>query len=160
MTAAEMLRRLQAISIEGTVGPIIDQNLERLTLLNLKQLKQGKNNRGELLSPKHSENPFFKTPQAAANYAAWKHRLNPDAPYDVPDLKITGVYWDSISFERRGNTVTADASAPFAGKIAQTFNGTPLGLDDDSHQEAYYNIIRSPMLHSLADQIGCSVIYG
>ena len=156
-TCKSMLERIRAIRLQEIAGDIIDQNLDVLRQYNLDQLMQGKNNIGEMLSPKHSENPWFKKPGAAGRYAAWKHRLNPLAPFDVPDLRITGVYHESISFTRRGDIVAAEASASFAPSIEATFNGTPLGLDEESMEKTWQEVIKSPMLHILADKIGCDV---
>ena len=153
-----MLRKLEAIDLQEEVGLILDQNLDKLRELNLAQLMQGKNNKGELLSPKHSDNPYFKTPEAGLRYAAWKQRLFPETPFNIANLKITGVYHESISFSRHGDVVSSDASASFAGSIEQTFNGTPLGLDEDSKQTVRNTIIRIPLVRTLSNKIGCDVV--
>jgi hypothetical protein len=158
VTCAEMLRKLEAIDLQEEVGEIIDQNLEELKQLNLAQLMQGKNNQGQLLSPLHSDNPFFKTPEAGLRYAAWKKRLWPETPFNVANLKITGVLHDSLSFSRRGDTVSAQASAPFAPSVEQTFNGTPFGLDDESKKELWVLTIKRPLVMRLAIKIGCDVV--
>ena len=158
VTCAEMLRKLESIDLQEEVGGIIDQNLGELKQLNLAQLMQGKNNKGELLAPKHSENPFFKKPGAGLRYAAWKKRLFPETPFDVANLIITGVYHDSISFSRRGDTVSAEAAAPFAPSIEQTFNGTPLGLDSDSKKEFWIDTLKRPLVAALSIKIGCDVV--
>lgn len=156
-TIASMLERVRAIKLEAIAGDIIDQDLDVLRKMNLDQLMHGRNNMGEMLSPKHSENPWFKKPGAAGRYAAWKHRLNPLAPFDVPDLRITGVFHESISFTRRGEIVAAEASASFAPNINETFRGTALGLEEENIKKTWQEVIRSPMIHILSEKIGCDV---
>lgn len=154
-----MLERIQAIRLESIAGDIIDQNLDKLRDLNLDQLMHGQNNIGEMLAPRHSESTWFKKPGAAARYATWKHNLNPLAPYDIPDLRITGVYHESISFTRRGEIVAAEASASFAPSIKATFN-EPLGLTNENMSVTWEEVIKSPMLRVLAEEIGCEVTNG
>lgn len=157
MTCAQMLRNIKAVNLRDEAGVIVDRNLAEIKELNIQQLMAGKNNKGEFLSPKHSESPFFKKPGAGLRYAAWKQKLFPETPFDVPNLIIIGTYHDSISFSRSSNTVTAQASASFAASIDRTFNNTPLGLNPESLNKAYTNIIRSPLIHTLAGKIGCGV---
>ena len=156
-TPAEMLRRIRAINLVNEVGDIVGQNLDQITALQKKQLMQGKDNKGQLFSPKHSENPFFKTPQAALNYAAWKQKITPETPFDVPNFYINGYYHSSISFAREGQIISAEATASFADKIDQEFNNSVLGLNPDSKSEAWNEIIRGPLVKELAGKIGCSV---
>jgi len=158
VTIAEMLRKVRAVNIVDITGDIMEQHTDELAEYNRKQLMQGKNNKDELLSPKHSENPFFKSRESALRYAGWKHRMNPLAPFDVPDLRINGFYHDSISFSRRADTLTADSNAPFAGKIESTFKNTALGLNQESKETVYAEIIRSPLVHEAANRLGVSVV--
>ena len=154
-TGLQMLRKLESIKITDLVGDIIDGNSDKVAELNKKQLMAGKNNRGEFLSPKYSEDPWFKKPGAAKRYADWKKRLFPDTPYDVPNLFIIGVYHNSISVKSIGNNARFNASASFASSIAGKYNNTALGLDDDSKGTAYREIVRTPLIKQLAKGIGC-----
>ena len=156
-TPAAMLQRIRQIRLEEEVGDILEQNLEELKQMNIAQMMQGRNNKGELFSPRHSENPFFKTPEKGLAYARWKQRLYPETPFDIANFTIVGYYHGSISFSRNADQLVADASASFAKNIDQEFNNSTLGLNPDSKEKAWEEIIRSPLLHTLADKIGCDV---
>lgn len=156
-TPAAMLARMKAISMAEIAGNIMEDNLDKLKALNLKQMMQGRNNKGELFTPTHTNNPFFKSPESAMAYARWKQRIWPETPFNVANFKITGYYHESISFSRRADMISAESSASFADKIQSEFKDTTLGLNPDSKQEAWNDIIRSPMLHEMAGKIGCEV---
>lgn len=149
-----MLKRVREVNLTEIAGRIVEENAEKLADINKAQLMKGKNNRGEMLSPKHSENPWFKTKEAALRYASWKHRLYPETPFDVPNLIITGVYHRSISVSRSGDNVDFKASAVFAGNIENTFKGTALGLNDDSMVAVRNDIIQPPLVKEVARELG------
>lgn len=156
-TPAAMLQRIRGINLKEEAGFIIDQNLDKLKALNIGQMMQGKSNKGVLFSPTHSDNPFFKSPEKGLAYARFKQRLFPDSPFNIANFRITGYYQDGISFSRRGETVSAESNATFADKIQTEFNDSTLGLNENSKDRVWNDIIKSPMLHSLADKIGCDV---
>ena len=145
---------MQAINIYQVAGGILAANAGALADLNRKQLMQGKGRDGKPLAPKYSEDPWFKTPQAAANYAGWKHKLYPQTPYDVPNLIITGVYHASISVQASTDSLTYDASASFAGAIAGKYNNNALGLNEDSKHTAVAQIVMEPLLNYVAANTG------
>ncbi len=156
-TPAAMLSRMRAINLSQIAGDILEDNLDKLKALNQQQMMQGRNNKGELFSPTHTNNPFFKSPESALAYARWKQRLFPETPFNIANFRITGYYHDSISFSRRADVISAESNASFADKIQTEFKDSTLGLNQDSKQEAWSEIIRSPMLHQLANKIGCEV---
>jgi len=156
-TVLAMLERIRGINLAQEVGVIAGENLEEFTTLQKKQMMQGKNNKGELFAPKHSENPFFKTPAAGLRYAKWKQKLFPETPFDVANLIITGYYHDSISFVVATDTITAQSSASFAGNIDNTFQNTALGLDPESKAEVWTEVLRGPLVRTLAEKIGCGI---
>lgn len=156
-TIAEMLRRVQSIDLVNIAGDIVSQHTDELADLNRKQLMAGKNNKGELLGPKHSENPFFKTPESAMRYAAWKKRITPETPFDIPNLFINGQFHGTISFRREAELLIADSSSPIAGDIESTYNNTALGLDTDSIETVKQDIIRSPLIHIIAETLGVNI---
>ena len=156
-TCAEMLRRIQATNLQDIAGDIIQGKEDAIIQINKDQLMQGLNNKGVLLSPKHSENPWFKKPGAGLRYAEWKKRLFPETPFDVPNLIVIGVYHRSMTAIRNGNVVTFGATADFAPNIDLTFNNTALGLNEDGLNRAWLEIVKPPLLRIVATKIGCSV---
>lgn len=106
------------------------------------QLKQGKGKDGSNLSPRYSEDPYFKRPGAAARYAAWKHRLNPEAPFDVPDLFITGKTHDAIFGRMRGDAVFVGSAVPWYADVEVKYNYQAFGLNEESKD--VYRIVLMP----------------
>lgn len=157
-TPAAMLERIRSIRLEQEVGDILQANTDLLVEFQKKQMMQGKNNKGVLFSPLHSENPWFKKPGAGLRYAGWKARKFPETPFDVPNFIITGYYHGSLSFSVSAGNVVADASASFAKNIDQEFNNSVLGLNDDSKRTVWTDVVREPLVHVLADKIGCDVV--
>src|SRR5689334_8615887 len=92
VTVAEMARRFQAINLIQEAAEIISQDPGELEALQKRQLLKGLDNQGRPLSPKYTEDPYFKTVEAAIRYAKWKQTItpDPDRPWDVPNLFITG----------------------------------------------------------------------
>jgi hypothetical protein len=149
-TGAEILRRMQRVNIIDMAGSIMEQNADEVVELNKKQLLKGLNRFGQQLSPKYSEDPYFKTAAAAKRYADWKKKLFPNMTYDVPNLIINGVYHNSISMARAGNSLRFSASASFAGSIESKYQGSALGLTDQSKSTAYTEIVKPPLLQQVS----------
>lgn len=152
-TIAAMSRLVQSLDFNVVAAQAIEPHTDKLAELNRKELMKGKGNDGKLLSPRHSQNPFFKTPQSALRYARWKQRITPETPFDVPNLFIVGQYHGSISFQVEANRLTADASSPLAGKIEKTFRNTALGLNPDAKVEAYEGYLRNDFVKAVANHL-------
>lgn len=156
MTIAEFGRRLAAFDIRKETGTIIEDNSGVVLDIQKRQLLSGKDSKGELLQSILTD-PYFITPQAAVKYANWKHKLFPETPYGIANYIITGYYHGSIFISVVGNVVTTDASASFAKSIAQK-NPTALGLNNQSKQTLWSDVIKSPLLRKLQDKIGGKII--
>jgi len=129
MTTAKMLLdRLSAFSMLNEVHKIIDSNTQNLVILNIQQLMAGKNRLGDYLTPKITDDPFFKTRKQAEAYAAWKKRMYPFTPYNQPNLRINGYLHSTIDAIRVGNVISFDAMAGFTPAIDAKYNNTAFGL--------------------------------
>lgn len=149
MTVAELGRRLAKVNITKTAGDALQKESAMLREMNIEQLMQGLNSQGEQLSPKYSEDPYFKSRQAALNYARWKKKLFPDTPFDVPNLIIIGTYHNSITAKRAGNQVQFRASATFASSIEAKYGKKELGLSPDNKQIAYREIVKPELVKEI-----------
>lgn len=156
-TGAEILRRMQRVNILDMAGTIMEQKADEVVELNKKQLHKGLNRFGQQLSPKYSEDPYFKTAAAAKKYADWKKRLFPDMTYDVPNLIINGYYHNSISMAKAGNSLRFTASASFSASVASKYQGSELGLSPESKQTAYTEIVKPPLLQQVAAITGFKI---
>ncbi|HEY8969717.1 MAG TPA: hypothetical protein VIM64_11510 [Puia sp.] len=114
-----MARKFQALTLTDEAANIITDNATEVGDLNREQLYKGLDANGQFLSPKYSEDPFFKTREAAERYAQWKMRItpDPDRPKDVPNLYITGRYHESRQVKVEGNKLVFLSDDPNASKI-------------------------------------------
>ena len=123
MTLHELKRRLDRFDMVQTVSECVDETSDTMVDLNREQLLHGLDNEGNYLSPKYSEDPYFKSPESAKRYAEWKARIEPkrDKPFDVPNLFITGRYHASIDAHVGPETFDITSSDPNAGSIERKF---------------------------------------
>jgi hypothetical protein len=84
---------------------------------------------------KYSEDPFFKTPQAALEYANWKQSLghsDSDKPFDVPDLFINGYTHHNLTVKVSGGKAVFQPEVPWATEVEDKYGGKAFGLAPDS----------------------------
>ncbi len=153
-TGQQILERVRSIDVQAMSGAIIDRNGTAVADLNRKQLHKGISTDGKQLSPKYSEDPWFKTREAAARYAAWKKSIFPEMEFDVPNLIITGVFHKSISVKASNKTVTYNASASFANGIQSKYQGKALGLTIESKATVWTDIVKPDLLSQTRDKTG------
>lgn len=149
-TIGQMMRAWQKINLTEIAKEVITQNASEVGDLNRDQLYRGLDANGNYLSPKYSEDPFFKSRESALRYAQWKKQItpHPDRPLDVPNLFITGRFHYSRSVEIQGNKVTFPSDDPNAGKIKSKFKNID-GLTDESIQK----FRKAPFYPQLVDKI-------
>lgn len=154
MTGAELKRRFDRIDFYATVSSIMAAKRNELVELQKEQLHKGIGRDGRYLSPKHSEDPYFKSRESALRYARWKKDLFPDSTYDVPNLFIVGVYHGSISIDVSKSDVRYQASATFAPDIDSKYGNNVLGLTDESKSSAWRELLRQPIVKELKQKTG------
>lgn len=139
MTLHELQRRLKGFSLQSEVADSVNETKEAMLSLNRMQLLRGLTSEGEYLSPKYSEDPFFKSKESAKRYAQWKKKIEPvktDRPEDVPNLYIVGVFHGSIDVNANANEYTFTSSASFASGVEGKFSDI-YGLTSESKSETY-----------------------
>ena len=156
-TIAGMLRKIQELDFEQVAEAAISKYTTEIEVLQKKQMMQGKNNKGELFSPRHSENPWFKKEGAGYRYAVWKQRRNPETPFDVPNFYINGYYHNSIFVTVSNRRVNIESNATFAPDIDAVFQNTALGLNTDSKVIAYETFIKPEMLRITQPILGGTI---
>lgn len=134
MTLHEAKRRLAKFDLLQTVSEGVEATEEQILFLNKMQLLRGLDKHGKYLSPKYSEDPFFKSPESAKRYAEWKSRIEPktDKPFDVPNLFITGRYHSSIDIHVKDASIETMSSDPNAASIEGKFSDDIYGLNSES----------------------------
>lgn len=156
-TIAAFGRKLDKVNLTEIAGDILQRNSEKLKDMNIQQLMQGLDSKGKQLSPKYSEDPYFKSRESAMRYARWKKKLFPDTPFDVPNLIIVGVYHNSIAINRAGDEIQFSASASFAGSVAAKYGNNELGLSPDNKVKTYREIVKEPLVRKICQITGAKM---
>lgn len=139
MTLHELKRRLKGFDLLVEVADSVNETKEAMLTLNRMQLLRGLTKDGNYLSPKYSEDPFFKSKESAKRYAQWKKRIEPiktDRPEDVPNLYIIGVFHSKIDVKANASEYEFTNTASFASGVEGKFKGI-YGLTAESKSETY-----------------------
>lgn len=139
MTLHELQRRLKGFNLRKEVADSVNETKEAMLSLNRMQLLRGLTKDGDYLSPKYSEDPFFKSKESAKRYAAWKKKIEPvktDRPEDVPNLYIVGVFHGKIDVKANAKDYIFTNTASFASGVESKFKGI-YGLTSESKSETY-----------------------
>lgn len=140
MTLHELQRRLKGFDLATEVAASVEETSEAMLNLNRQQLLRGLDSEGHYLSPKYSEDPYFKSKESAERYAKWKKAIEPektDRPIDVPNLFITGVFHREIRVDVNSSEYKFSDSASFAGGVIGKFGDVIFGLTAESKRDTY-----------------------
>ncbi len=142
--------RWASVNLRDIVGDIAEEHEAELAQMNREQLLAGKDNKGRYLL-KYTDDPYFKSREAAIRYMNWKKRISPDKdkPADVADFFITGYTHSTIFANRQGNSIVFESNGRFAASILQKTNGAYLGLNDESKKKGWLTIFRVPAIHKI-----------
>lgn len=109
---AETIHRI-ADGFVDTVSDCMAENRGTMTAMIKEQIYSGLDSNGDYLNPTYDNDPYFNEPGRwqgkAALYKAWKMKITPPIrsyilnlpprPDEVPNLFITGTFFDSIGSE-------------------------------------------------------------
>lgn len=128
-------------------------NDDLLVILNQKQLMEGKDSEGNDLRPYYSEDPYFKTPEAAQKYIAWKQKITPNSKRnpDAPNLFINGYFHGSI-FPVIGDKSFFNDSQVSLGKDLISRYPKALGANEES-LEVLRDAIRPEMFVKFRQEV-------
>ena len=123
-------KSLDSDKIVDFVIEIMDANLPFLVELQKFQLLAGQNAVGEYLSPKYTEDSYFKSKESAKRYSDFKSKLAQDTnteiykkkPKDVPNLIITGsLIYDTIYAKTGSDYIEISARSSIIGKLESKY---------------------------------------
>jgi hypothetical protein len=149
---------LASFDIEEEQKKIVAANTAEIEKLQREQMYQGRGADGEYIG-RYSEDPYFKTREAALRYAGWKQKISPhpQRPYDVVNLYINGFYHNSIKASLSGGKLHVEASANFSGKIEAKYPHA-LGLDYGMRKEFITEVILPSLRKALKEKTGLQLI--
>lgn len=154
MQFKQFYKNLKAFRVFDTTSKIVATNNTKVLDLQRAQLLRGEGVDGKTLTPRISQDPYFKSPESAKKYADWKHKLYPETPYDVPNLIITGVYHGSLSLSVTLTRVSYAGSASFSDKIRAKYQDKQLGLNDKSLDTAWLKVVKPDFTKEFKDKVG------
>jgi hypothetical protein len=146
-------------AIPDVVSDVVARTPDVILDLNRDQLLQGRDADGNLLSPTYTNDPYFKTREAAGRYAKMKynweeaHRqrmsyaeLYGEKPADVPNLIVTGPFQDSMFVQTSMDSYTIDSMYKDADDISAKYKNRVYGLAPKSKEFYYFGFIRPAIL--------------
>lgn len=117
-------------------------NKDVLLSLQKDQFLAGQNSKGSDLSPSYLEDDYFKSPQKAQNYARWKEShaerynslisvpgLFPPKNWMIPNLIVTGVFYDGLFINIGKKEFEVSSSARMTSGITSKFGADTFGLN-------------------------------
>jgi len=139
-----MKRRLQRLNLEQVTEEAIQETAEDYLELNREQLYQGKTSMGQELLPTYRSEV----------YAQMKNDMNPAPGLGIPDLKLTGAFYQGLSLEIQAGQIQEESDVEYAGKLFEKYDDI-VGLDEVKLDE--YRA--GPFKEALEEKIK-QVVYG
>jgi hypothetical protein len=130
-------------TLQSNVQNIVD-NLDSIVLgltmeanpsvvdLNREQMMEGQTNKGEDITPKYADNPYFKSKESAQRYSDWKDDITPNSKRKkgVPNLFINGKFHNSLEAVLNKDFINVKTDS-FGEDIIQVHRNV-LGLNEES----------------------------
>ena len=133
----KFMEELKAFDARDELASIVEAHTDLIIDMQSDQWMEGRGVDGEYIRPFYSENPYFKTPEAAERYAKWKQKItpNPQRPVDVPNLYINGYLHSTLYAIVTGKDTLdpqfmIDAEAGFADR-AFAVHKNAVGLNEE-----------------------------
>lgn len=150
-----------ARSINYILSDIVEENSDILLQLNKDQLLSGRNINEEYLSPEYTQDPYFSTPEKAANYQRFKEAIISDhnsrkmtnlfspKPIGVPNLIITGSFQDQMTIATSFDSFYITSTFRETSDIESKYNNLVFGISNTSRDWFFINYIKEQLLKSL-----------
>lgn len=161
----EQLRKLsQTISsVPQIVDNVVSDNKDILLSLNRDQMLLGRDNEGNILSPSYLLDPYFKTQEAALNYARMKYSLEqqhksliwnpvylfPDKDKNTPNLIVTGLFQDHLFITTGSGKYEISSTYIDSSDINRKYNNKVFGLAPQSRNYFWLEYIKPILLKAL-----------
>jgi hypothetical protein len=141
-TAAEMIRRLQALKVRELAYQTLDETEDTLLDFNKEQMGKGILSTGEKIQwLRDSHYPY--TPP----YARWKSSKGLQT--SVVDLRVTGSFWDSEYIERHGDEIEYSSSVTLGKYLEKNYGSKIFGVTPDNRSKytfgEYFSVFKDKM---------------
>lgn len=125
MTISELLRRVEELDLKRELPRSIENTSGTIAEINRSQLYEGLDSKNVTLNPIYS-NPF---------YAEFKQSLNSRPPNLVPDLRLTGAFYDAFEVTVDPVFYEIDSSDEKSEHLKLKYGDEIFGLTPDSKSE-------------------------
>lgn len=150
-------------SVPEMVDNIVSENKDVLLFLNRDQMLLGRDADGNILSPSYLQDPYFKTPEAAKNYANMKYNLEPVHNSLIsnntllfpakgritPNLIVTGLFQDHLYITTGGGKYDIGSTYIDSSDIDRKYKGKVFGLAPQSRNYFWLEYIKPILLKAL-----------
>jgi hypothetical protein len=153
-----LVNSLSKFNWEVELDIIVTNNLDKVIELQQEQMMEGKGVDGEFIRPFYSENPYFKTPEAAHKYALWKAKITPNSkrPLDVPNLYINGYYQGSIKARVSAKTLAIGSDSSISDAVEDVHKNA-LGLNAEKRLQFATEITLPEITKAFKEQTGLDI---
>lgn len=149
-TVIEMMTNLKSLNVKEMARKVFEENSRVMVLLNLGQLFEGKNTKGEPF-PEYA--PWKYDDGSDMEYADVKHEMNPRPGWGNPDLKFTGSFYKGFYAKLEGNDILMESTDEKSTMLQEKYDEDPdsllaeqgsniFGLQDENqrtfNQEIFY----------------------
>lgn len=101
MDLIKFQRNCQSYNAWDILTPSLKKRENEFIEANREQLLEGKTNKDEMIHPKYTEDPYFKSRGQALGYARWKHKLEESG--QIPKPKSGTKYFTAPNMYIKGN---------------------------------------------------------
>lgn len=124
-TIAQLLKKVQAVNIELIASESIDNTKEVLKTKQRDQLFHGLDSTGKPINKKYQNN----------KYARVKNEMNPLPGLGVPDLKLTGSFYNEMFVDVRSSSFVLDSADQKSGNLQVKYGTNIFGLGPNAKKE-------------------------
>ena len=145
-TVADLMESIQSVNLKEAIDQAITETAAAYIWLNTEeQLFKGLDTEGNQLTP------LYKSP----SYARKKNQLNPAPGLGVPDLKLSGSFYQKQKLTVQGDTLQLDSDVDHAQYLEKNYGADMIyGLNDQNQEEYNFGAFQDAFAEKITDQTG------
>jgi hypothetical protein len=142
MTIRGLYNKIAALDTNAIAIESITESVDEIRRYNLQQMLDGKTNKGLDITPSYFNDPFFKTPEAARAYSAWKDKISPPSNRKpgTPNYYINGYFHSTVKVEVVGEVLKIGSAATI-GKLIEAKQPDLMGLSPENKKLLIEHVI-------------------
>lgn len=141
-TIKRFKQKVQNLNVPAVAELAVIETSNQLSNLNTEQMHRGLNSEGRPIGE-----------YALPTYAEAKHRMNPLPGFGVPDLKVTGAFYEGVYTEVGGMKVKTDSVDSKADDLKARFGENIFGLSDNYKSEYIREFLRPEFVKAIKKEV-------